>query len=143
MSEKVTVTMEQVVLFDRVSTVILSQANNKKSKLVYAIQKVKTKIKKTIEEYQDKVLEKSLDLCAKDDDGFALETEKGGFKFKPKEQLELNRFTKEELLKEVEVDNYICQEEVNISMLDREALTPFIFNPITESDLEIEEETQG
>jgi hypothetical protein len=132
---KKTVTLNSILIFNNVANTMLNRSNDKKSQFLYALQKVQKRVKSIIEDYQEELAEKQIDLAATDKDGFIIQNNEGVFKFSTEKQKELNLFVKNRMKEKCEIEPYLAKDDINIDLLTRDALTPFVFEEIEENEL--------
>lgn len=104
------VNYEKLIEFLQVSARWISDKNNAKTKLGYAIERVRKNCKRHIDAYNEAVQDLQVDNAATDDKGVLLTEENGAYKYTREGMKNLNKAIRELRKKDVEVEVYHASE---------------------------------
>lgn len=138
-------TYEAIYVFLLVSQVWLAaKEENAKSKLGYALQKVRLRAEKLWNQYQAKVEDLNIDHCVVDDKGVILKDEKGEYKF-TKEGMKARNQARQKLYEsEVEIDpHFVTAKLPELSTSEQLAFIGFVMREEIEEQAETETMSVG
>lgn len=106
------VTKQRVQAFDANAEVWLNQQKNKESKFLYALRKVKKKVKRIVEDYTDELNELRVSFASVDEKTKNILTkENGSFEFTSDQHKILAKKLREAGRVEVEIEHHFVKEE--------------------------------
>jgi hypothetical protein len=105
-------------------------SSNKLTKFSYACKKTLERIDKALEQHEELMAGKRIELAITGESGEIITDEKGGYKFTPENLKKLNDIFNEEKKKEVDFEPYFTENysEIQDNLHVLEALNGIVFN---------------
>lgn len=112
----------------------------KGGKFEYAAQKLAKKIQKAQEDLFEETEDKRVELASTDEKGNLLKDEKGNFVFTPENLIKLNKFSRGQFKKPIDLEVYYSAEVPSeMTELHREILTGFLIAPEEKDECQAED----